>query len=78
VRGKEITLSLEESYMQTPSALTFWTLGTGVLSGFATMILTRRAEKEGWSRVKTGVMVSSVVAASALNIILAGKIIKGE
>jgi len=77
MRGKEIKLSLAESYMQTPSALTFWTLGTGVLSGFATMILTRRAEKEGWSRVKTGAIVGGVVAASALNIFIASKI-KGE
>jgi len=77
MRGKEITVSLKQSYMQTPSALTFWTLGTGVLSGFATMILTRRAEKEGWSRVKTGAIVGGVVAASALNIFIASKI-KGE
>jgi len=41
------------------------------------MILTRRAEKEGWSRVKTGAIVGGVIAASAFNILIATKI-KGE
>lgn len=67
----------EENWVGTPTALAMWTLGTGILGGLATIILSKRAEKEGWSRVKTGYVVGAVVVASGLNIWLATQI-KGE
>lgn len=66
-----------QTYLKTPTALTFWTLGSGVLGGVATMIVTKRAEKGNWSKVKAAYIIGGVVLASLLNIIIALKI-KGE
>ena len=63
--------------MGTPSALTFWTLGTGVLGGLASIIFTKRAEREGWAEVRTGDIIIGILAASALNLIIASKL-KGK
>ena len=41
------------------------------------MLLARRAEKEGWGKVKTGYIVAGVLVASAMNIYLATKM-QGE
>lgn len=68
---------MSEDYLPTPSALTIWTLGTGFLGGVASMLLARRAEKAGWSKVKTGYVIFGILAASAMNIYLAAKI-QGE
>lgn len=64
-------------WIGTPSALTMWTIGTGLLGGLASVILSRRAEKEGWTKFKLGYVIVGVVAASALNIWLASQI-QGE
>jgi len=64
----------KESWVKTPSALTLWTIGTGLLGGLAAMILTKRAEKEGWTEFKTGWIIGGILAASALNIIIASKL----
>jgi len=60
-----------ESWLGTPTALSLWTIGTGLLGGAASIILSRRAEREGWSRFKTGYIILGVLGASALNIWLA-------
>jgi len=65
---------MNEDWIGTPSALTAWTLGTGMVGGLASVILSRRAEKAGWSRFKTGYVIAGIIAASALNIYLASKI----
>jgi len=62
------------SWLATPSALSLWTIGTGLLGGAASMLLSKRAEKEGWSRFKTGYIILGVLGASALNIWLATQI----
>jgi len=62
------------SWLATPSALSLWTIGTGLLGGAASMLLSRRAEKEGWSRFKTGYVVAGIFIASAANIWLATQI----
>lgn len=67
----------EEEFIRTPTALTVWTLGTGFLGGLASMALAKRAEKAGWSRFKTGYIVTGVIAASAINIIIASRM-RGE
>jgi len=67
----------KENYILIPSALTIWTLGTGFLGGLASILLSKRAEKAGWSRFKTGYIVAAIVAASALNLYLASRI-QGE
>lgn len=71
MRGERITAG--ESFLATPSALTIWTLGTGVLGGLASIILTRRAEKAGWSKFKAGSVIGGVIVASFLNILIASK-----
>ncbi|MCD6362135.1 MAG: hypothetical protein J7M38_14855 [Armatimonadetes bacterium] len=68
---------MREDYIETPSALTLWTLGTGFLGGVASWMLSKRAEKERWSKFKTGYVIAGIVAASALNIWIASKI-EGE
>jgi len=73
-----ITQEVEPTpWIPTPSALTMWTIGTGMLGGLASVILSRRAEKEGWTRFKTGYVLCAVLAASGLNIWLATQI-RGE
>jgi|GEM_PF-3060983 len=62
------------SWLATPSALSLWTIGTGLLGGAASMLLSRRAEKEGWSKFKTGYVVAGIFIASAANILLATQI----
>jgi len=66
---------MNEEWIRTPSALTMWTIGTGLLGGLASILLSRRAEKAGWSKFKTGYIVTGVLVASALNIFIASKII---
>lgn len=66
---------MAEEWTGTPTALTMWTIGTGLLGGAASIILSRRAEKEGWTKFKTGYIVFGVLVASALNIFIASKII---
>jgi hypothetical protein len=73
-RGRGITQAITEDYVLTPSALTMWAYGTGVLGGIATIILTKRAEAGGWTRFKTEQVVMGVILASALNLIIALKI----
>ena len=68
---------VEQSWLKTPTALTVWTLGTGLLGGLATYILTKRVEKEGWTKLPVDAVVGGVIAASLLNIIIAASI-KGE
>jgi len=63
-----------EPWLRTPSAISLWTIGTGALGALASLILTKRAEKEGWSRFKTGNIVAGIVIASGFNIWLATKI----
>lgn len=65
---------MNEDWVRTPSALTMWTIGTGLLGGAASIILSRRAEKEGWTRFKSGYVIGGVLAASALNIWIASQI----
>ena len=77
MRGKKIAAETEESWIKAPSALTFWTLGTGVLGGIASIVLTKRAEREGWTKFRTSAIVAGVIIASALNLVIASKI-KGE
>lgn len=77
MRGKKIAAETEESWLKAPSALTFWTLGTGLLGGLASVILTKRAEREGWTKFKTEGIIGGVIIASALNLIIAAKL-KGE
>jgi len=47
------------------------TIGTGMLGGVASLVLSRRAEREGWSKFKIGYVLAGVVIASAANILLA-------
>jgi len=63
-----------ESWLGTPTALALWTIGTGMLGGVASLLLSRRAEKEGWSRFKTGYVLAGIFIASAANILLATQI----
>jgi hypothetical protein len=76
-RGRGITQAITEDYVLTPSALTMWALGTGILGGIATTILTKRTEAGGWTRFKTEQVLMGVLLASALNLIVAAKI-QGE
>jgi hypothetical protein len=76
-RGRGITQAITEDYIKTPSALTMWAYGTGVLGGIATIILTKRAEAEGWTRFKTEQVLMGILLASALNLIIAAKM-EGE
>ena len=64
----------EENWIKAPSALTFWAIGTGFLGGVAAIILSKRTEEAGWTEFKTGWVVLGVLAASALNIIIASKL----
>ena len=66
-----------ESWLGAPTALAVWTIGTGMLGGIASLLLSRRAEKEGWSKFKTGYLIVGIIIASAANILLASQI-KGE
>lgn len=77
MRGKRISTNMGEQWLETPSALTIWTLGTGVLGGLATVILTRRVQAASWSRFRAVSVIGGVVAASALNIFIASKL-RGE
>jgi len=63
-----------ESWLGTPTALALWTIGTGMLGGAASLILSRRAEKEGWSKFKLGYVLAGIFIASAANILLATQI----
>lgn len=74
---QKVAIETEENFLRTPSALTFWTLGTGILGGIASMVLTKRAEKEGWTKFKADAIIGGLLLASALNIIIASKL-KGE
>lgn len=65
------------SWLGTPTALALWTIGTGMLGGVASFVLSRRAEKEGWSKFKTGYIIAGVLIVSAGNILLATQI-RGE
>jgi len=67
----------EQDWVKTPTALTMWTLGTGLLGGLASILLSKRAEKAGWSKFKTSYVVVAIVAASALNLYLASRM-QGE
>lgn len=60
-----------ESWLGMPTALSLWTIGTGIFGGAASLLLSRRAEKEGWSRIKTGYIIAGIFIASAANILLA-------
>lgn len=75
MRGRISDVGVE--WIRTPSAIAIWALGTGVLGGLATMILTRRVEEAGWSKFKAGSVIGGVIAASAINIFIASKI-RGE
>ena len=65
---------MTEGWWNTPTAITFWTLGTATLGAIATIILTKRIEKEGWTEIPVSAILGSVAAASALNIVLASVI----
>mgnify|MGYP001146973013 CR=1 FL=1 len=66
-----------EQWLKTPSALTIWSLGTGILGGVATVIFTKRVQEAGWSRFKTGPVIFGILAASTVNILIASKL-RGE
>lgn len=67
----------EQDWLQAPTALVLWTLGTGFLGGLASILLSKRAEKAGWSKFKTGYIITGIALASILNIIIASKL-EGE
>lgn len=69
-----VTQEPELTWLGTPTALSLWTIGTGMLGGLASIILSRRAEKEGWSKFKIGYVLGGVLIASGLNIWLATQI----
>ena len=77
MRGKRISTDIGTEWVATPSAIAIWAIGTGVLGGLSTIILTRRVEEAGWSKFKAGSVIGGVIAASAINIIIASKL-KGE
>ena len=58
-------------------ALVIWTFSTGFLGGVATYVLTKRAEKAGWTQVPAGAIIGGAIAASLVNLLAAG-MIKGK
>jgi len=77
MRGITQEVEPTTSWLGAPTALALWTIGTGMLGGVASFVLSRRAEKEGWSKFKTGYIILGIVLVSAGNIWLATQI-KGE
>ena len=67
----------EQVWWRTPTALTVWTLGTGLIGGIATVILSKRIEKAGWTQIPVAAVVTGVLVASAINLLAAG-MIKGK
>jgi len=65
MRGR---ISAEADEIGVPTGLTMWTLGTGFLGGVASTVLSKRAEREGWSSFKTRYLVLGILLASGLNI----------
>jgi len=65
---------MAERFWKTPTALTVWTLGTGLVGGLASMILTKRAEKMGWIKFDSSKVFFAILGASALNLYLASAI----
>jgi len=62
---------------KSPTAMTIWTIGTGLIGGIASIILAKRIEKEGIVGFDSGKMFFAILGASALNIYIAS-VIKGN